>query len=125
MGIMKNGYERRKYRRLPLSLTLEISKLYKQDYIELEDVNVDLEVIDISKAGIGFRTQKELPVGYYFDGRIELGDNNFFYAVIKIIREQKLENENYIYGAQFVGLAPFLADKVDLYGKKIDEKLNS
>ncbi|WP_205839255.1 PilZ domain-containing protein [Velocimicrobium porci] len=118
---MNNGYERRKYRRLPLNLTLGVSKLYKQDYIELNDINVDLEVVDISKAGIGFRTQKELPVDYYFDGRIELVDNDFFYAVVKIIRRQKLEDQNYIYGAKFVGLAPFLADKVDIYGRKIDE----
>ena len=122
---MKNGYERRKYRRLPLNLILEVSKLYKQDCIELEGVNIDLEVIDISKAGIGFRTQKELPVNYYFDSRIELGMDDFFYVVIKIIRSQKMEDENYICGAQFIGLAPFLADKIDTYGRKIDEKLNS
>lgn len=121
---MNNGYERRRHRRLPLNLTIEVSKLYKQDYISLDNINVDIEVVDISKSGIGFCTKKELPIDYYFDSKIELGESDFFYAVIKIVRSQQLADGSFNYGAQFVGLAPFLADKIDMYARKVDGNLN-
>ena len=106
--------ERRKYKRLPIELSLEIKKIYKQDYLIIEDVDTQSTVTDISKSGIGFVSKAKLPLDYYFDGKIRLAENDYFYAVIHIVRGEVLENENY-YGAEFVGLAPFLANKIDDY----------
>lgn len=108
--------ERRRHKRLPIELSLEIKKIYKQDYVIIEDVDTEISVIDISKSGIGFVSKAKLPIDYYFDGKIRLAGNDYFYAVIHIIRGEVQDNGkgNY-YGAEFVGLAPFLANKIDDY----------
>lgn len=108
--------ERRQYKRLPIELTLEIKKVYKQDYAVIEDVDAEISVFDISKSGIGFVSKAKLPMDYYFDGKIKLGDTDYFYAVIHIVRgEVDSEGKGNAYGAEFVGLAPFLANKIDDY----------
>jgi hypothetical protein len=111
--------ERRKYRRLPIELRLEVDEVFKQDNVVLKNLNASVSVFDISKSGIGFISDASIPLGYYFRGRINLGNDDFFYVVIQIIRAHINEFNNKVYGAEFVGLAPFLADKVDHYEKKL------
>ncbi len=114
-----NNIERRRYKRLPIELTLEVDEIFKQDYVVIKDIGASISVIDISKSGIGFESNAELPIGYYFRGMINLGNNDFFRVVIRIVRCSKLENNKNRYGAEFVGLAPFLANKVDKYEKSL------
>ncbi|MBQ1688302.1 MAG: PilZ domain-containing protein [Lachnospiraceae bacterium] len=112
--------ERRRHKRLPIELSLEIKKIYKQDYVIIEDVDTEISVINISKSGIGFVSKAKLPIDYYFDGKIRLGDNDYFYAVVHIVRgEVQEEGNGNLYGAEFVGLAPFLANKIDDYEKRL------
>jgi hypothetical protein len=113
--------DRRRYKRLPIELHLEVDEVFKQDYIVIQDLNASVSVFDISRSGIGFISEASLPLGYYFRGRINLGDGDFFYVVIQIIRAHNTENMSKVYGAEFVGLAPFLADKVDKYEKKLNK----
>lgn len=116
-------YDRRKYRRFPIELSLTASKLFKQDHVCMDDVNADISLIDISRTGVGFTCSKELPLNYYFDTKITFEGKDFFYCVIKILRTANSPEEGrFFYGAEFVGLAPFLADKVDEYGKALDQR---
>lgn len=50
--------EMRREKRWPIELQLEISSLFKQDNVKVENINAPIEVFDVSKAGIGFRYQK-------------------------------------------------------------------
>lgn len=113
--------DRRRYKRLPIELHLEVDEVFKQDHIIVKNLNASVSVFDISKSGIGFISEASLPLGFYFRGRINLGDGDFFYVVIQIVRAHISDNSNKIYGAEFVGLAPFLADKVDKYEKKLNK----
>lgn len=56
--------EMRREKRWPAKLNLEISNLFKQDHVKVENINAPIEVIDVSKAGIGFRSASVLPMGY-------------------------------------------------------------
>ena len=67
-GIME---EKRRYERLPIKLMLEVSNLFRQDGISLDLENTEIEVFDISKAGIGFMSEAKLPDNYYFNARIQ------------------------------------------------------
>ena len=95
--------ERRKSERFPVSLKLEISSLFKQDNVRMDNVNEPIEVINVSKTGIGFKSRGELPLDYYFNACIQLGGPlSRLYTVVKIIRRE--EHEDYIiYGCEFVG----------------------
>ncbi len=112
--------DRRRYKRLPIELLLEVDEVFKQDYIVVKDINASISVFDISRSGIGFISEGTLPLGYYFRGRINLSDGDFFYVVLQIVRTHDTDSNKKVYGAEFVGLAPFLADKVDKYEKKLN-----
>jgi hypothetical protein len=113
--------ERRKYIRLPIELKLEVDEVYKQDYVIIKNIGASLEVVNISREGIGFLSKAELPNGYYFNGTINFETGDFFSVVIQILRTEVIEDDNKLYGAAFIGLAPFLADKVDKYQKKLNK----
>lgn len=116
-----NMGDRRRYKRLPIELKLEVDEVFKQDNIVIKDLNAEITVFDISKSGIGFISEASLPLGYYFRARINLGDKDFFYSVIRIVRTH-FNDDKKIYGAEFIGLAPFLADKVDKYEEKLNKE---
>lgn len=118
--MMENkNMDRRKNKRLPIELCLEVDEVFKQDNVIIKNLAASISVFDISKNGIGFISEADLPIGYYFRGTINLGNGDFFRVVIQIVRVSVVENNQKGYGAEFVGLAPFLADKVDQYEKKL------
>ncbi|HYF84733.1 MAG TPA: PilZ domain-containing protein [Clostridia bacterium] len=110
--------ERRKHDRLPLTLELTISSLFRQDYELIPNINEGIKVNNISKSGIGFICGHELPLDYYFDAKIQLTPDKYFYAVLKIVRIDKTE-VGYNVGCEFVGLADILSMRVDLYGEEL------
>lgn len=111
--------ERRRYKRLPIELSLEVDEVFKQDNIIINNLGASIMVFDISKSGIGFVSAAKLPIGYYFRGTINFGNGDFFRVVIQIVRSKDTDANRKVYGAEFVGLAPFLADKVDKYEKSL------
>lgn len=121
---MQYGYERRKHKRLPIELHLEVNSIFKQDYVVINNLDAEVEVFDISKTGLGFYCHADLPLEYYFNGKIKLGESSYFYAVVQIVRKFQNEDGNHSYGAEFVGLAPFLANKIDEYERSLQGDLH-
>lgn len=120
---MDSIYEKRRYKRLPITLNLEVKQIYKQDYEVINGIDTSIQVFNISKNGIGFICKTKLPTGYYFNSKIQLGEDDFFYSVIQIIRCSVRNEEEYLLGAEFVGLAPFLANKIEEYEKRLENKI--
>ena len=81
--------EMRREKRWPIELQLEISSLFKQDNVKVENINAPIEVFDVSKAGIGFRTKSVLN------------------CVVRIIRQQQ-DGDEHIYGCEIVGTASIM-----------------
>ncbi len=99
--------EMRREKRWPVNLELEITSLFKQDNVKVENLNAPIEVFDVSKAGIGFKSKSVLPLGYYFNARLVLHGNDALNCVVRIIRQQKEEDE-FIYGCEIVGTASIM-----------------
>lgn len=115
--------EKRRSKRLPIKLTLEVSSLFKQDNVDVENINAPIEVNNVSRVGIGFTSESVLPIGYYFNARLELGkEDNALNCVIKIIRQEQKEEGLYYYGCEYVGLANVLYYIFDEYEKLLDNK---
>ncbi len=112
--------ERRKSRRMPIKMELNIESLYKQDE-EYDAHNVAIEFTDISKTGIGFQSHSDLPLGFYFNGQIMIDDEKKFYGVMKIVRKAE-DGQTYHYGCEFVGLADILSGCLDDYERELEEK---
>jgi hypothetical protein len=100
--------EKRRAKRIPVDMKLEISNLFKQDNVMIKNIDAPVRVVNISRGGIGFESQALLPVGYYFNSKIELGDSsNSLYTVVQIVRVEKRE-DSVFYGCEFIGMAPVL-----------------
>lgn len=112
--------ERRKAKRMPITLSLEILNLYKQDNVQVSNLNAPIDVVNISKTGIGFISESVLPVGFYFNANINLGNNeDTLHCVIKILRSQLEEDDRTQYGCEFVGMADILSYVFDEYDEKM------
>lgn len=110
--------EKRRAKRLPVDIALRIENLYKQDYVKLDAVNETIEVTNISKTGIGFRSQTEMPLDFYFNAKITIDDEKYFYSVVKIIRKE-FDADHWYFGCEFVGLADVLSGCIDDYEKEL------
>ncbi len=110
--------EMRREKRWPAKLELEISNLFKQDHVKVENINAPIEIIDISKAGIGFKSKSVLPIGYYFNARLVLAENDALNCVVRIIRQQKRE-EDYVYGCEIVGTASIMDYVINDYAASL------
>ncbi len=99
--------EMRREKRWPVNLELEITSLFKQDNVKVENINAPIEVFDVSKVGIGFKSKSVLPLGYYFNARLVLCKNDAVNCVVRIIRQQDTE-DGFIYGCEIVGTASIM-----------------
>lgn len=105
-----SGMEKRRTKRLDIDLKLVISDLFKQDNVIISNIEAPITVTDISKGGIGFDSTASLPIGYYFNASIKLGnDDSLLYTVIRIIRSSlSFDGTSTHYGAEFIGRADIL-----------------
>ena len=87
---------------------------FKQDNVKVENINAPIEVIDVSKAGIGFKTESVLPTGYYFNARLELGGDSALNCVVRILRQQD-KGDYFVYGCEIVGAAAIMDYVVNDY----------
>ena len=114
--------EKRKYKRLPISLKLDVSEIFKQDNDVIRDLNAEIEVFDISKAGIGFTTSSYIPEGYYFNATITFNTSEQkILTVVKILHRSQLSENQYRYGCEFTGLASIFDSFFEEYEQARDE----
>lgn len=114
--------EKRKYRRLPIDLNLDVSEIFKQDNDVIRDLNTEIEVFDISKAGIGFTTSTFIPEGYYFNATIIFNTSDQkILTVVKILHRTKIDENKYRYGCEFTGLASIFDSFFDEYEHALEE----
>lgn len=111
--------ERRRAKRLPIKLSLDIINLYKQDNVLVNNINAPIEVVNISKTGIGFRSTSILPEGYYFNASIAIENGDTLHSVIKIVRSQPEDDKYTMYGCEFVGMATVLSYIFDDFENKM------
>lgn len=114
--------EKRRSKRLKAHLELNISNLFKQDNVNIGALSSPITVVDVSKHGIGFKSKDIIPLDYYFNAALHLGsEQDCLYCVVKIIRCIPAENDEYLYGCEFIGMAPVLNYIFDNYEKSLNE----
>ncbi|MCT4604808.1 MAG: PilZ domain-containing protein [Marinisporobacter sp.] len=113
--------EKRKHKRAPIHMDLEIESLYVSGDHEGIKLNEKILVTNISKTGMAFISSKELPMNHFFNAKVVIDEEKMFYSVLRIVRSRKLE-EGYDIGCEFVGLANILSKYIDEYVVEVEEK---
>jgi len=117
------GSEKRKDKRLPIKMELNVSSLFRQNNVKAELKDTPIVVTNISRGGIGFECEDILPIGYYFNAKLELGtSDSVLYTVVKIIRSSEGKDGKTVYGCEFIGLAPVLGYIFDEYEASLKEQ---
>ncbi|HAS73841.1 MAG TPA: PilZ domain-containing protein [Clostridiales bacterium UBA8960] len=104
--------ERRRSHRVLYNAVINIDEVYNQEQVIKGQREFPVEIIDISKGGIGFIAKEVLPLNFYFNAKIDLGNGKLFYSVLKIMRVDDVEG-GYRYGCEFTGLADILSIYID------------
>ncbi|RDU23918.1 PilZ domain-containing protein [Anaerosacchariphilus polymeriproducens] len=99
--------EKRRSQRLPVNIKLTISDLYNQNNQGIHNLSSPIEVINISKYGIGFISECILPIGFYFNAKLSIDKSEQpVFTIVKIIHNSPINKSEYRYGAEFTDLTP-------------------
>jgi hypothetical protein len=106
--------ERRRHKRLDLDVSVELERLDTEGTTTLKYVHVD--VTDLSKIGIGFKCDKQLDIGSFYDVQLTIWTKEVITSVIEIVRcVPSSDSSEYQYGCRFVGLSETDGLKIEIY----------
>jgi len=109
--------EQRRAKRTPIQMSLDVYSVFKQGNIRARYIHAPIEIRNISRNGMGFTTESILPIGYYFDAKLNfLETGKSLKCVVRIVRQSKEEDGKYFYGCEFVGMAPvfdYIFDEIE------------
>lgn len=102
--------ERRKYKRIGLESSLVIKRIDSNG----DDEQVNIQIYNISKAGLGFYCLEPLQMNAIYDAHITIWTKEVIPALIRIVRIE-LQGDGYEYGATFLGLSDIDAYRISVY----------
>ena len=101
--------ERRKNKRTTLNSSIILKRLD-----DGRDEEVDIEVMDVSKTGVGFTCTAPLTIGAIYESFLTIWTKEVLHAILEIIRIEKKGN-TISYGAIFVGMPEMDACRIETY----------
>lgn len=110
--------ERRRSRRMELDAKLLVKRL--DGDVEEE---VIIEVIDISKTGIGFNCKKALTIGAVYEAYLTIWTKEIIHCFIEIVRIEK-KADTFMYGGIFIGMPEMDMKRIETYETIESEKGN-
>lgn len=105
------GFERRKNRRLELNSRLILKRLDQADTASEE---IAIEVVDVSKTGLGFYCTIPLEIGAVYESFLTIWTKEVIHAFVEIVRIEK-EEDAFKYGGIFIGMPEMDAARIEIY----------
>lgn len=112
--MFRKGYgfemvERRKNNRRELISTIIVKRLD-----DGENKETTIEIIDVSKSGIGFGCKELLEIGAVYEANLRIWTQEVLHACLEIVRIEK-RDEGFNYGAIFIGMPETEAFRIEVY----------
>ena len=101
--------ERRASKRTVLKSSMIAKRL---DNDEREEV--DVEVMNVSKTGIGFKSERALELGAVYEAYLTIWTKEIIHAFIEVVRMVEKEND-FEYGGLFIGMPEIDLQRIDVY----------
>ena len=102
--------EKRNSRRMSLSAKLLIKNLN-----DTTDKPEEVEVLDVSKTGVGFVCSAPLAIGAVYETLLKIWNEDEIHAFLKVVRIEQTKDEKYICGTIFIGLPEMNAARIEVY----------
>ena len=101
--------ERRKSKRSEMKSKLVLKRL------DESSEEVGIEILDVSKTGIGFDCDQKLTIGSVYESYLTIWTKEVIHAFLEIRRIEKIDDTNYNYGAIFIGMPEMDAARIEVY----------
>lgn len=101
--------ERRKSNRRELTSTIVVKRLDGNSQEEVE-----IEIIDVSKTGVGFSCERALEIGAVYESNLRIWTQEVLHAFLEIVRIEK-KGQAFVYGAIFIGMPEMEAARIEVY----------
>ncbi len=101
--------ERRKSVRTNMESKLIIKRLDNNTGDEIA-----IDIVDVSKDGIGFECAEPLRIGEVYESYLTIWTKEVIHAFLQIVRIE-LKNEGYAYGAVFIGMPEMDSARIETY----------
>ncbi|MDE6910309.1 MAG: PilZ domain-containing protein [Lachnospiraceae bacterium] len=111
--------ERRKSKRTNLKSKLLVKRL---DSGKQEEIGV--EVMNVSKTGIGFYCEELLDMGAVYEAFLTIWTKEVIHAFIEIVRIEKLP-DTYDYGGLFIGMPEIDLQRIEVYNVVSEAEKNT
>ena len=102
--------ERRKCNRMKLISQIVIKRIDEEKPDELAEINI----LDVSRTGIGFACSKALEIGAIYEAYLRIWTQEVLHAFLEIVRIEKAA-DGFTYGAIFIGMPELEASRIQLY----------
>lgn len=106
--------ERRKSKRTDLASKLLVKRLDKSAQEE-----IGVEVMNVSKTGIGFYCDALLDMGAVYEAYLTIWTKEVIHAFIEIVRIEK-NVDTYEYGGLFIGMPEVDLQRIEVYNTVAD-----
>jgi hypothetical protein len=93
---------------------LESKLLIKELGTENSGKEVPIDIIDVSKSGIGFTCKQPLEKGTVYEALLTIWTKEVIHAFIEIVRADKNE-DGFVYGGIFIGMPEMDAARIEVY----------
>ena len=103
--------EKRNSRRMGLTARLLIKNMGDNSLEE----EVEIEVLDVSKTGVGFICDRPLEIGAVYETNLKIWTDEVIHAFLKVVRIEQTKEEKYICGTIFIGLPEMNAKRIEVY----------
>lgn len=103
--------ERRRNKRMGLSSTLVIKRLDGDG----GNRRVTIEILDVSKTGIGFICDSSLQIGEVYESFLTIWTKEVIHAFLQIVRIEMNSEGRYVYGAVFIGMPEMDSARIEVY----------
>lgn len=101
--------ERRRNKRMELEGKLVVKRLDQG-----ESGNINIEILDVSKTGVGFACTEVLELGAVYETFLTIWTKEVIHTFIEVVRGEKMEN-GYNYGSVFIGMPEIDAKRIEVY----------
>ncbi|MBQ8281570.1 MAG: PilZ domain-containing protein [Lachnospiraceae bacterium] len=101
--------ERRRNTRTDMESKLIIKRLDKNEPEELV-----IDIVDLSKTGVGFTSTKALMIGSVYEAYMTIWTKEVIHAFIEVVRIEK-DGSTFNYGGIFVGMPEMDSQRIEVY----------
>jgi hypothetical protein len=108
--------ERRRANRMDINACIKLSSVRNKGNLDgLKNDAFEVEVVNLSKDGLAFKSSEKLELNTYYDTTVLLWTKEKFQTVIEIVRMENYGEEQTLYGCRFIGIMPSDQLKIQIY----------